>query len=679
VSPSLLNSVSPLFGCLECAGQRMEATYAPSLVLFSILIAVVAAYTALDLASRVGRTSGITRKVLLGSGALMMGVGIWAMHFVGMLAFSMEGRMSYGPGLTALSMGAAILGSWAALFVVSRSLVTPERLLAGGVFMGLAISAMHYLGMAAMRMEATLRYDPWLFALSLFIALAASLGALWLAFRLSRESLGWSWTKLGAALLMGVAISGMHYTGMAAAIFTPAPVSPDFIASGIQVNGLGAVAIGAAALGGLGLTLLGSLVDLEHRRAQRTLTLLADASAVMGRSLDIPTIAEALTGLAAPSVGDGCVVDLYEEDGTTLRRVAVCYPEHREREARYQGIRYAREESSDCPLQRVLRTGQPEFLHHPSRAELERLAHLPEGLTLTRDAQARAVLVVPLQHRERVLGTITVFSRERPLGPTERALVQELGRRAGSAVENARLYHEAQEAIRVRDEFLSIASHELNTPLTPLQLHLQRLQRTVSGGALVEAQSNEQVLRSVEQAQRQTRRLARLVRELLDISRIRLGRLELHPEPMDLGEVVRDVVERFADEQALPHAMPSLRVEGSAQGLWDRIRLEQVVANLLANALRYGQGKPVDLTVRAHDGEAFLQVKDRGVGIAPEARKRIFERFERASSRNFGGLGLGLYIVRQIVEAHGGIITVESELGVGSTFTVKLPREQREH
>jgi signal transduction histidine kinase/NO-binding membrane sensor protein with MHYT domain len=657
----------------------MEATYAPSLVLFSILIAVVAAYTALDLASRVGRTSGITRKVLLGSGALMMGVGIWAMHFVGMLAFSMEGRVSYGPGLTALSMGAAILGSWAALFVVSRSLVTPERLLAGGIFMGLAISAMHYLGMAAMRMEATLRYDPWLFALSLFIALAASLGALWLAFRLSRESLGWSWPKLGAALLMGVAISGMHYTGMAAAIFTPAPVSPDFIASGIQVNGLGAVAIGAAALGGLGLTLLGSLVDLEHRRAQRTLTLLADASAVMGRSLDIPTIAEALTGLVAPSVGDGCVVDLYEEDGTMLRRVAVCYPEHREREARYQGIRYAREESSDCPLQRVLHTGQPVFLHHPSRAELERLARLPEGLTLALDAQARAVLIVPLQHRERVLGTITVFSRERPLGPTERALVQELGRRAGSAVENARLYHEAQEAIRVRDEFLSIASHELNTPLTPLQLHLQRLQRTVSGGELVEAQSNEQVLRSVEQAQRQTRRLARLVRELLDISRIRLGRLELHPEQMDLGEVVRDVVERFADEQALPHAMPSLRVEGTAQGLWDRIRLEQVVANLLANALRYGQGKPVDLTVRAHDGEAFLQVKDRGIGIAPEARKRIFERFERASSRNFGGLGLGLYIVRQIVEAHGGTIEVESELGVGSTFTVKLPREQREH
>jgi len=657
----------------------MEATYDPGLVLFSIVIAVVAAYTALDLASRVGRTSGITRRVLLGSGALMMGIGIWAMHFVGMLAFSMDGRMTYDPAFTALSMGAAIVGSWAALFVVSRNLVTFERLLAGGVFMALAIIAMHYLGMAAMRMEATLRYDPWLFALSVLIALVASWGALWLAFRLSKESLGWSWMKLGSALLMGVAISGMHYTGMAAALFTPAPVSPDFIASGIQVNGLGAVAIGAAALGGLGLTLLGSLLDLEHRRTQRTLTLLADASAVLGRSLDIPTIAETLAGLAAPSVGDGCVVDLYEEDGTTVRRVAVCFPEYREQEARYQGIHYPRDPSSDCPLQRVLHTGKPELLQHPSRDELERLARVPECLTLARDAQARAVLIVPLMHRERVLGTITVFSRERPLGLTERALVQELGRRAGSAVENARLFHEAQEAIRVRDEFLSIASHELNTPLTPLQLHLQRLQRTVSGGAGVEAQSSEQVLRMVEQAQRQTRRLARLVRELLDISRIRLGRLELHPEPVDLGEVVRDVVERFADEQAWPHGEPALRVEGSAQGWWDRTRLEQVVANLLANALRYGQGKPVDLTVRAHDGEAFLQVKDRGIGIAPEARKRIFERFERASSRNFGGLGLGLYIVRQIVEAHGGTIGVESELGVGSTFTVKLPRQQQHH
>jgi signal transduction histidine kinase/NO-binding membrane sensor protein with MHYT domain len=655
----------------------METGYRPSLVLLSILIAVVTSYTVLDLASRVSGTAGLTRRVLLGSGTVMMGVGIWAMHFVGMLAFDMPVPMSYGRGLTALSLGAAILGSWAALFVVSRSLVTPQRLLAGGVFMGLAIGAMHYLGMEAMRMEATLRYDPWLFALSVLVALGASVAALWLSFRLQGDARAWSWPKLGGTLLMAVAISGMHYTGMAAARFTPARVSPEYVASGMRLDALGAAAIGAAVLGGLGLTLLGSLVDLEQRRAQRTLTLLADASAMLGRSLDIPTIAETLAELVAPRVGDGCLVDLCTEDGAALRRVAICYPEHREQEARYRGVLYAREAGSESPPQRAVHTGQPVQLSHLSRGELERLAQVPESLSLPRDAGARAVLAVPLMHRERVLGALTLFTRERPLGPTERALVLELGRRAGSAVENARLFHEAQEAIRVRDEFLSIASHELKTPLTPLQLTLHRLQRTVAAGASgAEALPTEQLERVVSVAQRQTRRLARLVNELLDISRLRLGRLELQTEQVDLAEVVRDVVERLREEPAWATSEHTLHVEGPVRGWWDRSRLEQVVNNLLSNALRYGQGKPVEVTVHTRDEAAWVVVRDRGIGIAPESLQRIFERFERAASRNFGGLGLGLYITRQIVEAHGGTISVESELGRGSTFTVKLPQRQ---
>jgi NO-binding membrane sensor protein with MHYT domain/signal transduction histidine kinase len=654
----------------------MAGSYHPGLVLLSIVIAVVASYTGLDLAGRVAGMSGPARRVLLASGAAMMGVGIWSMHFVGMLAFRMDMPMSYGTGLTALSMAAAILGAWAALLVVSRHLVTREALLAGGTFMGLAIAAMHYVGMAAMRMEAEIRYQPVLFVLSVLIAIGASVAALWLAFWFRREQRAWTWPKLGSALLMGVAISGMHYTGMAAARFTPAPVPPGYIAEGLQIGGLGALAIGVATLGGLGLTLLGSLVDLEQRRTQRTLTLLADASAMLGRSLDIPTITQTLAEMAAPAVGDGCLVDLYEEDGVFLRRMALCIPSHREREARYRDVRYARDERSQSPLQRVLRTGQPELLTHPSPQELERMAQGPESLQCQRDAGARAVLIVPLLHRERVLGVITVFTRERPLESTDGALVQELGRRASSAVENARLFHEAQEAIRVRDEFLSIASHELNTPLTPLMMNLQRLHRTVASGDGTQVLKGEQLVRVVDVAQRQTKRLARLVSELLDISRIRLGRLELHPEELELGSVVRGVVERMRDEVLWPGKPPTLNVEGPVEGLWDRARLEQVVGNLLANAARYGQGNPVDVTVRTQGGEAWLVVRDRGIGIAPEALKRIFERFERAASRNFGGLGLGLYIVRQIVEAHGGSISVESELGVGSTFTVKLPRSQ---
>lgn len=658
-------------------GSHIGGRFDPGLVLLSILIAVVASYTALDLSARVAKSTGLARRIILGSGALMMGVGIWSMHFVGMLAFHMHMPMSYEPGLTALSMGAAVLGAWAALFVVSRRRVSRRQLLVGGLFMGMAISAMHYLGMAAMRMEATLSYEPWLVSLSVLISMGASLGALWLAFRLDGEHGAWSWRKLGSALLMGAAISGMHYTGMLAARFTHAEVPPGYVDAGIRINGLGAVAIGAATLGGLGLILLGSLVDEEQRRTQRTLALLADASAVLGRSLDIPTIVESLAGLVAPAVGDGCMVDLYEEGGASLRRIAVCYPRHRQEEARYRDVHYARDAGSTSPVQRVLRTGRSERFSRLPRGELEKLATAPESLSLPRDARARAMMLVPLAHRDRVLGILTVFTRERPLEDTDQALVQELGRRAGSAVENARLYHEAQEAIRVRDEFLSIASHELNTPLTPLMMNLQRLQRTVSTGAGAQVMADEQLVRVVDVAQRQTKRLARLVNELLDISRIRLGRLELNPEEVDLGNVVRDVVERLGDEPAwMDSGPPKVHVEGPVMGQWDRSRLEQVVANLLTNAARFGQGKPVVVTVSAHNGEAWLEVRDRGIGIAPEASQRIFERFERAASRNFGGLGLGLYIVRQIVEAHGGSIGVESALGVGSTFTVKLPRRR---
>jgi len=180
----------------------------------------------------------------------------------------------------------------------------------------------------------------------------------------------------------------------------------------------------------------------------------------------------------------------------------------------------------------------------------------------------------------------------------------------------------------------------------------------------------------VDVAQRQTRRLARLVNELLDISRIRLGRMELQLEELELVEVVHEAMVRSQGELVWTEGEPRFHPKGPVVGWWDRRRLSQVTLNLLDNAIRYGQGKPVDVVVCAQGDEAVLVVKDRGIGIAPEACKRIFERFERAASHNFGGLGLGLYIVREIVEAHGGTIQVESELGLGSTFTVRLPLRQ---
>jgi PAS domain S-box-containing protein len=238
--------------------------------------------------------------------------------------------------------------------------------------------------------------------------------------------------------------------------------------------------------------------------------------------------------------------------------------------------------------------------------------------------------------------------------------------------EKARLYRKAQAEVRERDEFLSVASHELRTPVTALQLQLQLLRRVAERSAEPVPAA---VASRLDALERQTRRVSLLVSELLDLSRVRLGRLELRREPGDLAEVAREVVTPFLeDEQASRGSRLRLDAPSPAVGSFDRVRMEQVLTNLVANAVKFGQGKPVDVRVEAADGVLRLAVSDRGIGVAPEDRERIFGRFERAvPSQHFAGLGLGLYIARQIVEAHGGTIRLDGAPGEGSTFTVEFP------
>jgi len=239
--------------------------------------------------------------------------------------------------------------------------------------------------------------------------------------------------------------------------------------------------------------------------------------------------------------------------------------------------------------------------------------------------------------------------------------------------EKAMLYRKAQAEVRARDEFLSVASHELRTPVAALQLQLQTLKR-------VAERSRDEVPRAVadriDSLERQTRRVAVLVGELLDLSRLRLGRLELRREEVDVSEVAREAVAPFQEDGQGGRASPvRLDAPAPAVGLFDRVRLEQVLLNLLANAVKFGEGKPIAVRVEAADGAVRLAVSDQGIGIGSDDHARIFDRFERAvSTQHFGGLGLGLFIVREIVEAHGGTIRVESAPGAGATFTVDLPR-----
>jgi signal transduction histidine kinase len=230
-------------------------------------------------------------------------------------------------------------------------------------------------------------------------------------------------------------------------------------------------------------------------------------------------------------------------------------------------------------------------------------------------------------------------------------------------------------ALRVRDEFLSVASHELRTPIASVLLQAGALERSAARGELAPAP----LARRAALIQRQTERLEQLVSTLLDVSRIMAGRLTLAAERVDLTAVARDAVEALRTEIANARTEVVVDAPAPVYGeAWDRLRLEQVATNLLGNALKYGEGKPVHVTVGATDGWARLTVRDEGIGIAPEHFERIFDRFERAvSERHYGGFGLGLWIVREIVYAMGGKVAVESAPRRGATFTVELPRGRR--
>ena len=285
---------------------------------------------------------------------------------------------------------------------------------------------------------------------------------------------------------------------------------------------------------------------------------------------------------------------------------------------------------------------------------------------------ARSGLGVPLVAREALFGALSLVSATpNRFGEADVELVVEIGRRTALAIDNARLLVETQRAVHLRDQFLSTASHELRTPITSLKLIIESLVHGTGSRPLAPAAYAGRLQRVLHS----TNRLEHLVNELLDVARIEQGQATLAPAEMDLGALVREVVQHFELDLVRAGCVLSVECPSPVVGSWDASRLEQVVTNLLANAIKFGAGRPIEVTVRDAGQAAELQVRDHGIGIPADRVPKIFDRFERAvSSTHYGGLGLGLYLARSIVESHGGAITVESRVDEGSTFTVRLPR-----
>jgi len=409
--------------------------------------------------------------------------------------------------------------------------------------------------------------------------------------------------------------------------------------------------------------------DVEQRRTR----FLANVSALLATTLDYEATLRNLARLAVPELGDWCVIDMLDEQAQ-MRRVAVAHVEPAKESLAWElERRYPMRPDDAYSPARVAHTGRAELLPEVTEAILAEAAHDVAHLDLLRQLGLASSMSVPLIARGRTLGSLTVaISRPgRHYTREDLAFTEEVAARAALAVDNARLYREAQETSRLKDEFLATLSHELRTPLTSVLAWMWMLRRGRLDGSAVE--------RARDTMEKSMRSLLRIIDDLLDVSRAIRGQLRLDVRPIGLGPVIQAAVDAVRPAASAKDIRLRTTIDSDAglvQG--DPSRLQQVVWNLLNNAIKFAPaGGRVHVRLERGDSAAIVTVCDSGPGIPPEFLPHAFERFRQAdasATRAQGGLGLGLDIVRHLIELHGGTVKVESpgEMG-GATLIVTLP------
>lgn len=603
----------------------IDKTYSYTLVILSVVVATIGAYVAIEIAQRV-RTAESRRRILWTyGGAFALGLAIWSMHFVGMLALNLPVLVWYDVPLIAASIVAAVIGCAIAFFIFNRVTVGRWLLALASVFMGFAIAGMHYTGMAGMRMTGHVVYDPLIVAASVGVAIIVSFLALALIrnFLESSSEPGAGLKKTGASLLMGFAITGMHYTGMAAAQFTGGPASwrpPSNLVLGTHELGL-IVAIASVALLAIGLVVT--------RFARWTIATKSRFENLLELSPQVISFARSDGYLTY------CNPYWYEYTGLSERETlgnawtAAIHPE--DRDLVVDSWQAAVQEGKDYEVELRFRGKNGKYCWFLARS---RPARDESG-----NVDAWLGIAVDIEERKKA----------------------EQGAFAAS---------------QAKSEFLASMSHELRTPLNAIGGYAELLAMGVRGPL------NAEQAQDIARIRRSQQHLLTLINDVLNFAKVDAGQTEYRMTAVPVDEALRDTESMIAPQVLAKGLHYSYKGAGkSASILADPEKLQQIVLNLLGNAVKFTEaGGSITLSSEVAGNCIEIKVADTGPGISPEKLDRIFDPFvqaERRLNQPVQGVGLGLAISQDLAQAMGGKITVESEVGEGSTFTLSLPRAPR--